>query len=37
LDDPDTFECGTCLVVAAPGTLTWHYPRSGMGVTDREW
>jgi len=29
-------ECGTCLAVAAPGTLAWHYPRSGMGVTYRE-
>jgi ferredoxin like protein len=29
-------ECGTCLAIAPPGTLTWHYPRSGMGVTYRE-
>jgi ferredoxin like protein len=29
-------ECGTCLAVAPPGVLTWHYPRSGMGVVYRE-
>lgn len=29
-------ECGTCLAVAPPGTLTWHYPRGGFGVTFRE-
>lgn len=29
-------ECGTCLAVAPPGTLTWHYPRAGFGVTFRE-
>ncbi len=29
-------ECGTCLAVAPPGVLTWHYPRSGMGVAYRE-
>lgn len=29
-------ECGTCLAVAAPGTLTWHYPRGGYGVAFRE-
>ena len=29
-------ECGTCLAVAPPGTLTWHYPRGGMGVVFRE-
>ena len=29
-------ECGTCLAVAAPGSLVWHYPRSGMGVVFRE-
>jgi ferredoxin-like protein FixX len=29
-------ECGTCLAVAAPGALTWHYPRGGMGVQFRE-
>lgn len=29
-------ECGTCLAVAAPGALKWHYPRSGMGVAFRE-
>jgi ferredoxin like protein len=29
-------ECGTCLAVAPPGVLTWHYPRSGMGISYRE-
>ncbi|HZK04276.1 MAG TPA: ferredoxin [Actinomycetaceae bacterium] len=29
-------ECGTCLAVAAPGALKWHYPRSGMGIVFRE-
>nr|WP_300141860.1 ferredoxin [Propionicimonas sp.] len=29
-------ECGTCLAVAAPGSLTWHYPASGMGIAFRE-
>jgi ferredoxin like protein len=29
-------ECGTCRAVAPPGVLTWHYPRSGMGVIYRE-
>ncbi len=29
-------ECGTCLAVAAPGSLTWHYPRGGYGVVYRE-
>ena len=29
-------ECGTCLAVAAPGALTWTYPRGGYGVTFRE-
>ena len=29
-------ECGTCLAVAAPGALTWHYPRGGFGVAYRE-
>lgn len=29
-------ECGTCLAVAPPGVLSWHYPRSGMGVIFRE-
>lgn len=29
-------ECGTCLAVAAPGALTWHYPRGGFGVSFRE-
>ena len=29
-------ECGTCLAVAAPGALKWHYPRGGFGTTFRE-
>lgn len=29
-------ECGTCLAVAPPGVLSWHYPSSGMGVIFRE-
>lgn len=29
-------ECGTCLVVAAPGSLEWYYPRGGFGVSYRE-
>ncbi|MFT0846553.1 4Fe-4S dicluster domain-containing protein [Actinomycetaceae bacterium L2_0104] len=29
-------ECGTCLAVAAPGALTWHYPEGSMGVMFRE-
>lgn len=29
-------ECGTCLVVAPPGSLTWHYPSGGTGVVLRE-
>jgi ferredoxin like protein len=29
-------ECGTCLAVAAPGTLRWRYPRGGFGVIYRE-
>lgn len=29
-------ECGTCLAVATPGSLKWHYPRSGCGVSFRE-
>ena len=29
-------ECGTCLAIAAPGALTWHYPRGGMGISYRE-
>ncbi|MGV1008678.1 MAG: ferredoxin family protein [Dermatophilaceae bacterium] len=29
-------ECGTCLAVASPGALTWHYPRGGMGIAFRE-
>ncbi len=29
-------ECGTCLAVAPPGSLRWHYPRGGFGVTFRE-
>lgn len=29
-------ECGTCLAVAAPGSLEWHYPRGGFGISFRE-
>jgi len=29
-------ECGTCLAIAAPGALKWHYPRGGFGVQFRE-
>lgn len=29
-------ECGTCLAVAPPGVLEWHYPRGGMGVEYRQ-
>jgi ferredoxin like protein len=29
-------ECGACLAVAEPGTLSWHYPRGGFGVQFRE-
>ena len=29
-------ECGTCRAVAAPGVLTWHYPRGGFGIVYRE-
>ncbi len=29
-------ECGTCLAIAAPGSLRWHYPRGGFGVVYRE-
>jgi ferredoxin-like protein FixX len=26
----------TCLAIAAPGALKWHYPRGGFGVQCRE-
>ncbi len=29
-------ECGTCLAVASPGALEWHYPRGGRGIAYRE-
>jgi len=29
-------ECGTCLAVAPPGALKWHYPRGGFGIQFRE-
>lgn len=29
-------ECGACLAVAAPGALSWRYPRGGYGVSFRE-
>lgn len=28
-------ECGTCLAVAPPGSLEWHYPRGGFGIEFR--
>jgi ferredoxin like protein len=36
VDHAACLECGTCLAVAAPGSLTWHYPRGGFGVSFRE-
>jgi ferredoxin like protein len=36
VDDAGCLECGTCLAVAAPGALTWRYPRGGFGVSYRE-
>lgn len=35
-DHAACLECGTCLAVAAPGALTWRYPRGGFGVSFRE-
>lgn len=29
-------ECGSCLAVAAPGALEWHYPEGSQGVNYRE-
>ncbi|MDR1427802.1 MAG: 4Fe-4S dicluster domain-containing protein [Bifidobacteriaceae bacterium] len=29
-------ECGTCLVLAPAGVLTWHYPRGSFGIRYRE-
>jgi len=29
-------ECGTCLALASPGSLRWHYPSGGFGVNYRE-
>ena len=29
-------ECGACLAVAPPGTLTWRHPAGGCGVGYRE-
>lgn len=29
-------ECGTCLALASPGTLKWHYPKGGEGIVYRE-
>ena len=29
-------ECGTCLAVAPPGVLSWHYLRGGKGIIFRE-
>ncbi len=36
VDAAACLECGTCLAVASPGALTWHYPRGGYGVQLRE-
>ena len=36
VDQAACLECGTCLAVAAPGALTWRYPRGGFGVSFRE-
>lgn len=36
VDHAGCLECGACLAVAAPGALTWHYPRGGFGVAYRE-
>lgn len=35
VEDAGCLECGTCLAVAPPGTITWHYPRGGYGVAYR--
>jgi ferredoxin like protein len=29
-------ECGTCLALASPGSLKWHYPNGGFGIAFRE-
>ncbi len=29
-------ECRTCLAIASPGALKWHYLRGGFGVQFRE-
>lgn len=29
-------ECGTCYVVCPKGSVDWHYPRGGFGVSFRE-
>lgn len=29
-------ECGTCLQVADPRLLTWHYPAGGQGISYRQ-
>ncbi len=29
-------ECGTCRAVASPGSLKWHYPKGGFGISFRE-
>lgn len=35
VDEAGCLECGTCLAVAPPSTLTWNYPRGGFGVAFR--
>ena len=29
-------ECGSCLAVASPGSMTWVYPRGGFGIQYRD-
>lgn len=30
------FDCGTCISVAAPGALKWHFPEGSKGIMFRE-
>mgnify|MGYP001358308225 CR=1 FL=1 len=34
--DAGCLECGTCLALMPAGTLRWHYPRGGFGVSFRQ-
>lgn len=36
VNDAACLECGTCLAVAPPGVLQWHYPAGGAGIAYRE-